>query len=216
MPSIFSRYPGYAVLPLWVARLVTTLVLLSVASSLPAEAQPAAKVYRIGVMANTDAFEIPRTNVPVTHSSGDSASSATSKARISDIECRNSEGHTERYPEMAAELVGLKVDLILVWTTPAALAAKAATSTIPILILAAHDPVGAGLAVSLARPGGNVTGLATLFPELSAKRLELLKELVPRVSHVAVLWNGANPANALALRQTDDAARHLGIVLQRS
>jgi putative ABC transport system substrate-binding protein len=118
-------------------------------------------------------------------------------------------------PDIAAELVGLKVDLIIVWTTTAALAAKAATSTIPILILAAHDPVGAGLAVSLAHPGGNVTGLATLFPELSAKRLELLKEFVPRVAHVAVLWNVANPANVLALRNADAAARQLGIVLQR-
>jgi putative ABC transport system substrate-binding protein len=131
------------------------------------------------------------------------------------LECRSSEGHSERLGPMAAELVALKVDLIIVWTTPAALAAKAATSTIPILILAAHDPVGAGLAASLARPGGNVTGLATLFPELSAKRLELLKELLPRASHIAILWNAGNPANLLALKQTDEAARHLGIVLQR-
>ncbi len=130
------------------------------------------------------------------------------------IECRESGGHAERWPQLAAQLIDLKVDLIMVWTTPAALAAKAVTRAIPILIVAAHDPVGAGLAASLARPGGNVTGLATLFPELSAKRLELLKEVVPRASHVAVLWNGANPVNLLALRQTEDAAHDLGIALQ--
>src|SRR5262245_41535040 len=105
------------------------------------------------------------------------------------IERRYSEGQAERYPRLAAELVGLKVDLIMVITTPAALAAKAATGTIPILFVTAIDPVGAGLAASLARPGGNVTGLATLSPELSTKRLELIKELIPRVSRVAVLWN---------------------------
>jgi putative ABC transport system substrate-binding protein len=131
------------------------------------------------------------------------------------IECLSSEGHAERFPKLAAELVNLKVDLIVVNTTPAAVAAKAATSTIPILITAAHDPVGAGLAASLRRPGGNVTGLASLVPELSAKRLELLKVVVPRASHVAVLWNSANPANVLALHETEKATGDLKIVLQR-
>jgi len=198
---------------LTVTRLATTLVFLFLASSL-AEAQTAPKVYRIGVMANTCI------RLPEDKRSWDAFFEGLREFGYVEgenfvVACRSSEGRTERFPEMAAELVALKVDLIIVWTTPAALAAKATTSAIPILILAAHDPVGAGLAVSLARPGGNVTGLATFFPELSAKRLELLKEFVPRVSHVAVLWNAANPANVVALRQTGDAAHQLGIVLQR-
>ena len=214
MPSFFGEYAGSAVLRLTVATLVATLVLLPVASSLPAEAQAASKVYRIGVMANT-CIRQPEDQRSWDAFFGGLREFGYVEGENFVLECRSSEGRTERFPQMAAELVALKVDLIMVWTTPAALAAKAATSTIPILILAAHDPVGAGLATSLARPGGNVTGLATLFPELSTKRLELLKELVPRASHVAVLWNGANPANLLALRQTEDAARHLGIALQR-
>jgi putative tryptophan/tyrosine transport system substrate-binding protein len=197
-----------------VARLLATLVLVYVAPSLPADAQATTKMYRLGVMANTCVRRPEDTRAREAFFGGLREFGYVEDENIQ-IECRSSEGRTERFPEMAADLVGLKVDLIIVWTTPAALAAKAATSTIPILILAAHDPVGAGLAVSLARPGGNVTGLATLFPELSAKRLELIKEFVPRASHVAVLWNGGNPANALALQQTEDAARHLGIVLQR-
>ena len=92
---------------------------------------------------------------------------------------RFSEGVGERWPDLAGELVALKVDAIVTQTTPAALAAKQATSTIPIVITSAIDPVGAGLANSLARPGGNVTGLALLQPEISAKALSLLKEVVP-------------------------------------
>jgi putative ABC transport system substrate-binding protein len=210
----FGDYAAYAVLKSTVARLVTMLVFLSVASSLPAEAQPATKVYRIGVMANTSIRDPEYVRSSDAFFGGLREFGYVEGKNIL-IERRYSEGRTERLPELAAELVGLKVDLIMVFTTPAALAAKAATTTIPILIVAAHDPVGAGLAASLARPGGNVTGLATLFPELSAKRLELLKEIVPRASHVAVLWNAANPANVQALRQTEDAARQLGIVLQR-
>lgn len=185
MPSFFGKYVGYALSPLAVARLATTLVFLSVVSSLPAEAQTPAKMYRIGVMADT------RYRDPQYQRSSDAFFGGLREFGYIEgqnilIEWRNSEGHAERYPELAAELVSLKVDLIMVMTTPAALAAKAATNTIPILFVGAHDPVGAGLATSLARPGGNVTGLATLFPELSTKRLELLKELVPRMSHVAV------------------------------
>ena len=130
------------------------------------------------------------------------------------FEIRSSEGRADRFPALAAELVQRKVDLIVVITTPAALAAKDATKTIPIVFPTAIDLVGAGLAASLARPGGNVTGLSLLRPELSAKRLELLKEALPRVSRVAVLWNAANPANALVWKDTQGAARTLGVVLQ--
>jgi ABC-type uncharacterized transport system substrate-binding protein len=108
------------------------------------------------------------------------------------VELRFSEGAGERWPQLAKELAALKVDAIVVQTTPAALAAKQATSTIPIVITTAIDPVGAGLADSLARPGDNVTGVALLQPEISGKALSLLKEAVPTLRRVAVLWNGAN------------------------
>ena len=130
------------------------------------------------------------------------------------IERRYAEGRAERFQKFAAEMVRLKADLIITITTPAALAAKNATTTIPIVIPTAIDPVGTGLIVSLARPGGNITGGAVLTGEMAAKRLELLKEVVPSLSWTAVLWNSANPANALAWRDTQDAARALGVTLQ--
>jgi len=130
------------------------------------------------------------------------------------IERRYAEGRAEKFQEFAAEMVRLKADLIITITTPAALAAKNATTTIPIVIPTAIDPVGTGLIASLARPGGNITGGAVLFAELAAKRLELLKEVVSGVSRAAILWNGANPANALVWRETQAAARALGVTLQ--
>jgi putative tryptophan/tyrosine transport system substrate-binding protein len=129
------------------------------------------------------------------------------------FERRFSEGQAERFPELAAELVRLQVDCILVPTTPAALAAKHATQTIPIVIPTAIDPVGAGLVASLARPGGNLTGLSALTAELNGKRLELLKEVIPGLTRVAVLWNAANPANAAVWQETQAAARALGLLL---
>jgi putative ABC transport system substrate-binding protein len=130
------------------------------------------------------------------------------------IEWRYSAGRDERLRDLAAELVRLKVDLIVAVAAPATHAAKQTTTMIPIVGIALSDPVGQGLAVSLVRPGGNVTGLASLFPELAAKRLELLRETLPRVSRVAVLWNSANPGNALQMEATKVAARVLGLRLQ--
>jgi putative ABC transport system substrate-binding protein len=130
------------------------------------------------------------------------------------VERRYAEGHADRFPEFAAEMVRLKVDVIIVVTTPAALAAKKATTTIPIVHPAAIDPVGTGLIASLAHPGGNVTGLSVLNAELSAKRLEVLKEVVPGLSRGALLWNAANPANTLAWKESEGAARALGVALQ--
>jgi ABC-type uncharacterized transport system substrate-binding protein len=129
------------------------------------------------------------------------------------FERRFSEGKAERFSEFAAEMVRLRVDIIIVTTTPAAIAARNASQTIPILILTANDPVGAGLVASLARPGGNITGLSILAPELSGKRLELLKEVVPGMTRVAVLWNAANPANASVWNETQAVARALSLRL---
>jgi putative ABC transport system substrate-binding protein len=130
------------------------------------------------------------------------------------FERRYAEGRVERFKDFATEMVRLKVDLVIVVTTPAALAVKGVTTSIPIVHPAAIDPVGTGLIASLAHPGGNLTGLAVLNAELSAKRLELLREVVPVLSRAAVLWNAANPANRLAWKDTEDAARSLGISLQ--
>jgi len=130
------------------------------------------------------------------------------------IEYRWAEGRAERLPDLAAELVRLKVDVIVAGGTPPPLAAKHATRTIPIVMAAAGDPVGSGLVASLARPGGNVTGLSTFTPELAGKRLQLLKEVVPGVSRVAVLWNAANPYAVLNMRETEAAAQTLGVQVQ--
>ena len=130
------------------------------------------------------------------------------------MDLRWAEGRFERLPALAEELVRLKVDVILTHGTPGPLAAKQATTTIPIVVAVAADPVGNGLVASLARPGGNITGLSLLAPELGGKRLQLLKEVVPAVSRVAILWNAANPAPALVVKETEVAARSLGVRLQ--
>jgi putative tryptophan/tyrosine transport system substrate-binding protein len=120
----------------------------------------------------------------------------------------------ERLPNLAAELVQLKVDIIIVGGSPATQAAKNATKTIPIVMTNATDPVGIGLIASLAHPGGNVTGLSNVGSDLGGKQLELLKEAFPRVSHVGVLWDSANPGNALWLGEMEVAAEALRITLQ--
>lgn len=197
-----------------VAKLACLFVIASVGSSLSVSAEQAQRVYRIGIVANTSSPSPDSVRVWNAFLEGLREFGYVEPKNIAFV-WRYSEGRVERFPELVASLVGSQVDLIMVYTTPAALAAKAATSTIPILIVTAIDPVGAGLAASLARPGGNVTGLATFLPELSAKWLELLKEVIPRLSRVAILWNAANPANALVLRDTEEAAHRLGIVLER-
>jgi putative tryptophan/tyrosine transport system substrate-binding protein len=130
------------------------------------------------------------------------------------IEFRWAEGHRERLAELAADLVRLDVAVIVTESPPAALAAQQATHTIPIVTAAIGDPVALGLVASLARPGGNVTGLTFQAPALSGKRLELLKALAPQALLVAVLWNGTNPAHASYLGETEAAARALGLQLQ--
>src|SRR5262245_9111369 len=129
------------------------------------------------------------------------------------MEERWAEGQYERFPDLAAELVRLKVDVLMVGTTPAALAAKHATSTIPIVMVTVPDPVGSGLVASLARPGGNITGLAALTPELVGQQLEFLNDVLPIVSRVAILWNPANPGHVLMVREADVAAQAMGVQL---
>jgi putative tryptophan/tyrosine transport system substrate-binding protein len=130
------------------------------------------------------------------------------------IEWRFAEGKRERLEDLAAELVRLKVDIIVTAGPTTTSAAKEATITIPIVMGFDNDPVGSGFVASLARPGGNITGLSTLGAELSGKRLELLNEIVPRLSRVAVLGTSTNPGNARALRETEPVAGALKVQLQ--
>ena len=130
------------------------------------------------------------------------------------IEWRSADGKPDRVPALAAELVRLKVDIMVTAGPPATRSAKEATVTIPIVMAQDSDPVGSGFVASLARPGGNITGLSSLLPELSGKRLELLKEIVPRLSRVAVLGNSTNPANAPSLKEVELAAKAFGVKLQ--
>jgi putative ABC transport system substrate-binding protein len=130
------------------------------------------------------------------------------------FEGRYADNRLERLPALAEELVRLNVDVIVGIGTLAPLAAKRATSTIPIVMGAAGDPVGSGLVASLAQPGGNVTGMSLMAPDLGGKRLELLKELLPRLARVAVLWNAANPYSANVFKETLAAGRVLGVQLQ--
>jgi putative ABC transport system substrate-binding protein len=130
------------------------------------------------------------------------------------IEWRYSEGKAERFADLAADLVHLQVDVIVAMSTPAALAAQRATQTIPIIMVYVADPVGTGLVASLARPGGNLTGVSDMATDLSAKRLELLKEAVPTLSRMAVLWNAADPGMVLRFREIEAAAKVLGVTLQ--
>jgi len=130
------------------------------------------------------------------------------------IEYRYAEGKLDRLPALVAELVLLKVDVIVANGPPSTRAAKEATVTIPIVMAQDSDPVGSGFVASLARPGGNITGLATLAPELSGKRLELLKEIIPKLSRVAVLGTSTLPGNAQRLKEVELAAGALKVQLQ--
>src|SRR6266478_317022 len=161
-----------------------------------AEAQQPKKVPRIGYLASADA---------ATESARAEAIRLALRERgygegqNITIEYRYAEGVDERFPNLADELVQLKVNVIVANSTPATQAAKNATQTIPIVMINVSDPVGTGLVASLAHPGGNVTGLSNLNSDLGGKQLELLKEAFPKVSRVAVLWDSANPGNALWL-----------------
>jgi ABC-type uncharacterized transport system substrate-binding protein len=130
------------------------------------------------------------------------------------LEVRYAEGRNERFPSLAAELVNLKVDVLVAQSTPAAIAAKQASSSVPIVMVVVGDPLGAKLIESLAHPGGNVSGLSLIAPELSAKRLDLFKQTLPKLSRVTVLWNSANVGMRLRVQETERAAPALGVTLQ--
>jgi len=129
------------------------------------------------------------------------------------IEWRFAGGETVRLADLAAELLGLKVDLIVAFGPTSTRAAKEATNSIPIVMAQVNDPVGAGFVASLARPGGNITGFSVMAPDLSGKQLELLKEIVPKLSHVAVFGTSVEPGNAQSVQESELAARALNIQL---
>ena len=182
------------------------------AAPLAAEAQQAAKVARIGILGGSAApTPLREAFLQGLRDLG------YVEGRTVVIEYRFDEEKLERLPALAAELVALKVDVIVTGSTPAALAAKQATRTLPIVFVAVGDPVGSGLVTSLARPGGNVTGLSNLAPELVGKCLELLKQAVPGVSRVAVLWQPGAVGERTEkdmLKEAEVAARALGVRLQ--
>ncbi len=130
------------------------------------------------------------------------------------LQARWADGKMERLDELAVELARLQLDAIIAYTTPGAIAARKATTTIPIVFLFVGDPVGAGVVPSLAHPGGNATGISLLATELSAKRLEILLELAPKASRVAMLWNDTNTGMVLRSRETQDAATKLGVAIK--
>jgi ABC-type uncharacterized transport system substrate-binding protein len=180
---------------------------------LAAEAQEATKIARIGYLA-LDRAASPHVREAFLQGLRDLG---YVEGRNVVIEYRDAEGRSERLPALAAELVALKVDVILAGGTPQALAAKQATKTIPIVVASATAPVTDGLVTSLAQPGGNVTGLSFLAPELVGKRLELLKQAVPGVGQIAVLWHPGGAGERTQkdmLKETEVAARALGLRLQ--
>jgi len=191
---------------------VVTLILSLLVAPLAPEAQPPKHVHRIGVLAGTTPGQGPGAAFVEAFLEEMRALGYVEGQNLV-LEYRGAEGQYERFPALAAELVRLPVDVLMMGNTPAALAAKHATTTIPIVMVGIGDPVGSGLVASLARPGGNITGLSVLRPELVEKHLEFLKDLLPTVSRVAVLWNPANPNAALTVRAAEVAAQALGVQL---
>ena len=192
--------------------LATALALALFAAPLAAGAQPTGKVPRIGWLGGPTRESAQAYVQPFQQGLKDLG---WVEGQNIVIEWRFAGGRTERLPDLAAELVRLRVDVIVAPSAPTVLAAKNATTTIPIVTVGGGDPVELKLAASLARPGGNVTGLtSTVGPEIAGKQLELLKETVPKVSRIAVLWNPNTPGNAVALREAEIAARGLGVELQ--
>jgi len=185
--------------------LLVTLALGILAAPLAPGAQPRSKVPRIGILPSMvpplkDAFLQGLRELGYV------------EGQTIAIEYRD-EQRIERFPDVAAELVRLKVDVIVTYGVAATRAAKAATETIPIVMVGVGEPVRTGLVASLARPGGNITGSTVIGVELGAKRLQLLKEIVPHVARVAVLWNPANPAQPLHFESIQAGARALGVTL---
>lgn len=186
-----------------------TLVGSAVAWPLGAHAQQ--KIPRIGFMGNsTAALE---TNLVDAFREG-LRELGYEEGRNIAIEYRWADRNYDRFPTLAEELIAARVDAIVTAGTPAALAVKRATTTVPLVMVAVGDPIGTGLVSSLARPGGNLTGLSSIAPDLEGKRLQLLREVLPALSHVAMFVNSLNPFHVSSMKQARAAAQAMGIKLQ--
>ena len=182
-----------------------------VATPLAAGAQPAGRVYRVGLLGLASGSDAPVL--------------ASLRQRLRDlgyeegknlvIEYRTAEGKYDRLPALAVQLVGLKIDVLVTYGTPGALAAKQATTTIPVVVALIGDAVAAGVVPSLARPGSNITGSQYQYPELMGKRIEVLMNATSHLARVAVLFNPANPSMRPALKTMEETARYLNVELQQ-
>jgi ABC-type uncharacterized transport system substrate-binding protein len=190
--------------------IVCALVALASLLAVPFHVEAAApeKVYRIGMLERTPSA-VNAANVDAFRQGLRDFGYVEGERFV--IEYRSADGHDERFPALAAELISSKMDLIVTRGTPAALAAKQATSTIPVVITGVGDPVGQGLVASLAHPGTNVTGLSAAVTDVFPKRVELIRELVPKATRIAVLFNMSNPALPAQWREVAKAARALGV-----
>jgi putative ABC transport system substrate-binding protein len=188
------------------------LCALLLAASFPASAQPARKVPRIGVLSSAGDSGNPGAQIEAFRQALADLGYTERKDIL--VEYRYAEGRQGQIPALVMELVELKVDVLVVTALTAIRAAKRATNTIPIVMVILSDPVATGLIDSLARPGGNITGVTRLTRELNGKRLELLKEAIPGLSRAAVLWDADAPGAAAAVKQYEAASRSLKIRLQ--
>jgi len=193
------------------AAIVLTLSLL-MAAPFTIAGQQTPKVYRIGYLSYLGCSDDPFLTGPFRQGLRDLG---YVEGRNVVIECRSAPGKADRYPDLVAELVRLKVDLLLATGTIMTLAAKQATTTVPIVMVYVTDPVASGIVTNLARPGANVTGLSMLAAEMVQKNLELLKEAVPSISRVTVLIDSSNPGHTLPDQQMAAAAKILGVRPQR-
>ena len=191
----------------WLLGIWFPTVLMAALVSSSADAQPTARVFRMGILGNED-------NPPWEGLRQGLRDLGYVDGRNITFEWRWSQGFPDRLPALARELVALKPDVIVVSGSQAARAAKDATKTIPIVMALSQYPERQGLVESLARPGGNLTGLSTIAPQLMAKKLELLKEVAPQVSEVAVLWNPTSPSEHLQVRDLIDKAAAAGVTIQ--
>ncbi|HKW96030.1 MAG TPA: ABC transporter substrate-binding protein [Methylomirabilota bacterium] len=181
------------------------------AAPLAAEAQPRRTSPRVGFLSTFSPSDVPRWREGLTKGLRDLG---YTEGHDIGIEYRHAEGRVERLPSLAAELVRLKVDVIVAETTPASLAAKQASNAIPIVMTIVGDPVGAGLIASLGHPGGNITGMSLQLSDVAPKRLQLLREVVPKLSRVAILCNSDSPVTPPQLREVEVVAPTLGMTLE--
>jgi putative ABC transport system substrate-binding protein len=195
---------------LMVTWLATAAGLLLLAAPFAAEAQQVGKVPRVGVLAGSIQHPSPRTNAFLTGLRDFGYVAGQNVA----VEWRATGGRAQWLPDLANQLVRLNVDVIVATDNPSIAAAQKATRTIPIVMVLATDPVGTGFVGSLARPGGNITGLSSQATELHSKALQLLKETLPNASRVAVLWNPSEPGRRVHAREAEVAARALGLHAQ--